>query len=87
MKFRTFQGRNEAATDRQSHEFAGREAQRRDVAEPFPEFPSHLPFHMFRDETPADRFNGRKVSAKGSRMACICRIYYLSELIECESVA
>lgn len=87
VKFRPFQGRNETATDRQRHEFAGREAQCRNVAKPREEFPSHLPLHTFRHESPADRFNGRKVSAKGSRMARSGRVYRLGELTECESVA
>jgi hypothetical protein len=86
VKFRPFQGRNEAATDRQCHEFGGREAKRRNVAEPLQEFPSHLTLDTFRHERPADRFNGRKVSAKGSRMACGSGIYRLGQLAECESM-
>ena len=87
MQFRPFQRRNQAATDRQGHQFAGREAKRRDGAEPFEEFPSHLTLHTFRYERPTDRFNGGKVSAKGSQMAYSSGIYRLGKLIECESMS
>jgi len=86
MQLRPFERRNEAAADRQGHEFAGREAKRRNVAEPLQEFPSHLTVETFRHERPTDRFNGRKVPAKRARMACGGGIYRFGELIECESV-